>query len=76
MLWTFTGDSNKHPQYMILWRNIETSLFIILIPIPDFPHSYYMLGANLGSLLYRNVFVISISLKGVLGQIMWLFYNH
>ena len=31
------------------------SLFIILIPTPDFPHLYYMLGGNLGSLLYGDV---------------------
>ena len=44
---------------MILWRNIEIfSLFIILIPTPDFPHFYYMLGGNLGSLLYGDVSVM------------------
>ena len=31
------------------------SLFIILIPNPDFSHFYYMLGGNLGSLLYGDV---------------------
>ena len=45
---------------MILWRNTENySIFIILIPTPDFPHFYYMLGGNLGSLLYGDVSVIS-----------------
>ena len=48
---------------MILWKNIENfhflSLFIILIPTPDFPHFYYMLGGNLGSLLYGGVSVMS-----------------
>ena len=44
---------------MILWRNIEFfSLFIILIPTSDFPHFYYMLGGNLGSLLYGDVSVM------------------
>ena len=44
---------------MILWRNIEKkSRLIILIPTPDFPHFYYMLGGNLGSLLYGDVSVI------------------
>ena len=44
---------------MILWRNIENyHFFIILIPTPDFPHFYYMLGANLGSLLYGDVSVM------------------
>ena len=32
--------------------------FIILIPTPDFPHFYYMLGGNLGSLLYGDVSVM------------------
>ena len=41
---------------MTLWRNIEKlSIFIILITTPDFPHFYYMLGGNLGSLLYGDV---------------------
>ena len=35
----------------------KLSLFIILIPTPDFPHFYYMLGGNLGSLLYGDVSV-------------------
>ena len=44
---------------MILWRNIEkVSIFIILIPTPDLPHFYYMLGGNLGSLLYGDVSVM------------------
>ena len=34
------------------------SLFIILIPTPDFPHFYYMIGGNLGSLLYGDVSVM------------------
>ena len=44
---------------MILWRNIENyHFFIILLPTPDFPHFYYMLGGNLGSLLYGDVSVM------------------
>ena len=44
---------------MILWRNIENyPFFIILISTPDFPHFYYMLGGNVGSLLYGNVSVM------------------
>ena len=44
---------------MILWRNIGIfSLFIILIPTPDFSHFYYMLDGNLGSLLYGDVSVM------------------
>ena len=34
---------------------MENIPFFILILIPDFPHFYYMLGANLGSLLYGDV---------------------
>ena len=36
--------------------------FIILIQTPDFPNLYYMLGGNLGSLLYGDVSVVSIVL--------------
>ena len=44
---------------MILWRNIEIlHFFIILFPTPDFPHFYYMLDGNLGSLLYGDVSVM------------------
>ena len=44
---------------MILWRNIEKkSIFIILIPTPDFPHFYYVLDGNRGSLLYGDVSVM------------------
>ena len=51
------GEAN--PQHMILWKNIENiSIFIILILTPNFPHFYYMLGGNLGSLLYGDVSVI------------------
>ena len=28
---------------------------LVLIPTPDFPHFCYMLGGNLGSLLYGDV---------------------
>ena len=36
-------------------------IFIILIPTPDFLHFYYMLGGNLGSLLYGDVSVMETS---------------
>ena len=36
----------------------DFSLFIILIPTPHFPHFYYMLDGNLGSLLYGDVSVM------------------
>ena len=37
---------------------MKLSIFIILIPTPDFPHISYMLGGNLGSLLYGDVSVM------------------
>ena len=43
---------------MIYGEILNLSIFIILIPTPDFPHFYYMLGGNLGSLLYGDVSVI------------------
>ena len=49
---------------MILWRKIEIIHFIILIPTPDFPHFYYMLSENLGSLLYGDVSVMKITSAG------------
>ena len=45
MLWVamLGGDSNKHPQHMILWsKNNEKYHFINLLPTPDFPHFNYM----------------------------------
>ena len=44
--------------FMEKYRNF--SLFIILVPTPDFPHFYYMLGGNLGSLLYEDVSVTTL----------------
>ena len=53
------SNYNTYPQHMILWRNVEIiHFFIILIPTPDFPHFHYMLGGNLGSLLYGDVSVM------------------
>ena len=44
---------------MILWRNIDFfSIFIILIPTPEFPHYHNMLGGNMGSLLYGDASVM------------------
>ena len=43
---------------MILWRNIQIIHFYHFDSTPDFPHFYYMLGGNLGSLLYGDVFVM------------------
>ena len=43
---------------MILWRNIEIFHFYHFDLTPDFPRFYYMLGENLGSLLYGDVSMI------------------
>ena len=49
---------------MILWRNNEDyHFFIILIPTPDFSLFYYMLGGNLGSLLYGDVSVMKLTIE-------------
>ena len=45
------------------YRNF--SLFITLIPTPDFPQFYYKLGGNLGSLLYGDVSVMTLTAAGV-----------
>ena len=42
---------------MLYWT---LSFCIILIPVPDFPHFYYILSANLGSLLYGDVPVMKV----------------
>ena len=49
--------------YDFMEKYEKLSIFIILIPTPDFPHFYYMLGGNLGSLLYGDVSVINNSLS-------------
>ena len=52
--------------------SIAYCLFFILIPTPDFPHFYYMIGGNLGSLLYVDVSVMSsehVIIKPALGSI-------
>ena len=41
--------------FMMKYRNFS---LIILIPTPDFPQFYYLLGGNLGSLLYGVVSVM------------------
>ena len=38
----------------------KLTLFIVLIPIPDFPCFYYMLGANMGLLLYGDFYVMCV----------------
>ena len=44
---------------MILWRNIENYQFLsFFFQTPDFPHFYYMLGENLGPLLYGDISVM------------------
>ena len=45
--------------FSIIDKNIENKLMLCLsIPIPGFPHFYYILGANLGSLLHGDVSVM------------------
>ena len=46
--------------YDFMEKYLKLSIFIILIPTPDFPYFYYMLGGNLGSLLYGDVSVMYI----------------
>ena len=41
------------------------SIFIILMLSPYFPHFYYMLGGNQGSLLYGDVSVMLVRLARV-----------
>ena len=43
---------------MILWRKIVIIRFYHFDSDPRFPHFYYVLGGNLGSLLYGDVFVM------------------
>ena len=51
---------------MILWGSIENNPFFNnLIPTPDFPHFYHMLGGNLGSLLYGDVSVMVLQKESV-----------
>ena len=53
--------------YDFMEKYWKLSIFIILIPTPDFPHFYYMLGGNLGSLLFGDVSVMN---KQVLNEPM------
>ena len=47
----------------ILWRNIEIVIFYHFDRTnPNFPHFYYILGANLQSLLYGDVSVMGVQL--------------
>ena len=46
------------PRYQVSVYRTIGPLVIILIPTPDFPHFYYMLGGNLGSHLYGDVSVM------------------
>ena len=52
------GDSNTHPQHMILWRYIKIITFYQMDSDPRFPPFYYSIGANLGSLLHGDVSVM------------------
>ena len=42
--------------------------FSFSIPTPGFPHFYYMLGANLGLLLYREVSLMGLFLLPLYGN--------
>ena len=53
------GNSNTHSQLLFYGESMKIIIFIILIPTPDFPHFYYMLGGNLGSLLHGYISVRS-----------------
>ena len=44
--------------YDFMEKYLKLSIFIILIPTPDFLNFYYMLGGNLWSLLYGDVSVM------------------
>ena len=49
-------------------------IFYHLIPTPDFPYFYYMLGANLGLLLYGDVSVMfnhRLRIQSALGISRW-----
>ena len=46
--------------YDFMEKYWKLSIFIILIPTPDFPHFYYMLGGNLGLLLYGDVSMMKV----------------
>ena len=50
--------------YNFIEKYRKLSIFIILTP--DFPHFYYILGGNLGSLLYGDVSVMQGSTVGLI----------
>ena len=45
--------------------------FSFSIPTPGFPHFYYMLGANLGLLLYGEVSVMDARIQHC-GNLIWV----
>ena len=50
---------NKFENYQVSLNVLKDKLhFSFSIPTPGFPHFYYMLGANLGLLLYGEVSVM------------------
>ena len=51
--------NNNNVNFQQLIDILRNKLMLcLLIPTPGFPHLYYMLSANLGSLLHGDVFVI------------------
>ena len=49
---------NKYILHVLLNKLRDKLYFSCSIPTPGFPHFYYMLGANLGLLLYGEVSVM------------------
>ena len=62
---------NKYILHVLSVKLRYKLYFSFSIPTPDFPHFYYMLGANLGLLLYGEVSVMS----GFLGYMLILHYR-
>ena len=59
--WNGNGNAYDRGDYnsSFALRAVELIIhFYHLIPTLDFPHFYYMLGGNLGSLLYGDVSVM------------------
>ena len=57
---------NKYSLHVLSVKLRHNLYFSFLIPTPGFPHFYYMLGANLGLLLYGEfsvMFVFNMALQ-------------
>ena len=51
---------NKYTLHVLSIKLRDKLYFSFSIPTPGFPHFYYMLGANMGLLLYGEVSVMSL----------------